>query len=246
MRVGRRRVEAGAVGLVGVGLEQPRAARPERAVDLTLDGANGQVARAVVDHPVLREPRRFRLVPLVHHHPEPDPEGPLVHHLLHQLDRRERSAGVLKAGDPFRARLAIRELENLARTRGAPGRRGFRLLDQTLRRLAQQPGRLAGRIPEHFSSRRALRDSGEARNLHRFPVGKDGMAARVGEHHRVARRHAIERRVRRKPFDVRRRCGRSISPGASPARGSTARAARFSPLRRPARRSRPTIGCSSG
>ena len=53
-----RRVQAGAVGLVGVGLEQPRAARAERAIDLPLDRADGEVAVAVVDDPVLRELRR--------------------------------------------------------------------------------------------------------------------------------------------------------------------------------------------
>ena len=45
-RLDRRGVEAGAVRLVGVRLEQPRAARAERAVDLPLDRADGEVRRA--------------------------------------------------------------------------------------------------------------------------------------------------------------------------------------------------------
>ena len=56
-----RGVEPGAVRLVGVRLEQPRAARAERAVDLPLDRADGEMPVAVVDRPVLRELRRLRL-----------------------------------------------------------------------------------------------------------------------------------------------------------------------------------------
>ena len=47
-------------GLSAVRLEQPRAARAERAVDLPLDGPDGEVPVAVVDRPVLREPSARR------------------------------------------------------------------------------------------------------------------------------------------------------------------------------------------
>jgi hypothetical protein len=46
-------VQAGALGLVAVRLEQPRSARTERTIDLPLDRAHGQVTLSVVDGPIL-------------------------------------------------------------------------------------------------------------------------------------------------------------------------------------------------
>ena len=127
-RIHRGRVQPRAFRLVGVGFEQPRATRPERAVDLTLDGSHGEVAGAVVDRPVLRETWGLRLVALPHHDPEPHPHGAFVHHLLHQVDRSERRSSVLKAGDPFGERFAIRELQDLTVARELVGRAQCRFL----------------------------------------------------------------------------------------------------------------------
>ena len=85
--VGNRcRIPAGVARLVGVGLEQPRAARAERAVDGLLDRADSEEAVAVIDRLVLGEVPGKCLVANAQHHPQPVADRAFVDHLLHQID----------------------------------------------------------------------------------------------------------------------------------------------------------------
>ena len=100
------------IGLVGVGLEQPRAARSERAVDLLLDRAHREVAVAVADHPVLRELRPDDVVGLPDHHPQPDAE--LVLRRPSSSSRRSCASGEPASSNvvmPFDSASSIGELE---------------------------------------------------------------------------------------------------------------------------------------
>src|ERR671929_2040463 len=60
--------EPGARRQVGVRLEEPRAVRTERAVDLALDRADGEEVVRVTDHPIRVEARVHRRVGLEAYH----------------------------------------------------------------------------------------------------------------------------------------------------------------------------------
>ena len=79
----RRRGQAGAVGLVRVRLEQPGAARSERAVGGDLDRAHGQHVVAVADDAAGRE--RLR-VAAADHHPQPHVHPAGVDRALDAID----------------------------------------------------------------------------------------------------------------------------------------------------------------
>ena len=83
----RRRLEPGAFRFVGVRFQQPGSPRAERAIDLLLDRAHGQVPVGVIDHSVLGELRRDDCVRLPHHDPQAHPQLSLVDHLLDAIDR---------------------------------------------------------------------------------------------------------------------------------------------------------------
>ena len=100
-----------AVGLVGVRLEQPRAARSERAVAGDLDRAHRQHVVAVADDAVGRE--RFGSYSR-DHHPQPHVHPAGVDHPLDAVDDLEAGPGVLETGDALRDRLPDRP----ARARG--------------------------------------------------------------------------------------------------------------------------------
>ena len=146
-----RGVEPAALRLVGIRLEQPRAARAERAVDRALDRADGEMPLAVVDHPVLREAGRDPFVRIAHHHPQTHTELAGVDLPLHPVDRGEVGSGVVEGRDPLREHFLVRELEDLAFARFDLGRRRLRCsgaaLDQAGRGLAQQPGGIARTRP---------------------------------------------------------------------------------------------------
>ena len=170
------------------------------------------MAAGVVDHLVLGELRRDRRVVLPDHHPQAHADRAFVDHRLHAIDRRERRAGVLERRDPLRQHFLRRKLELLPRASLALLGRGRRLagaaLDEPLRAFAHQPRRVAVRVAQDLATGRRFGWAADARQLHRLAVGERGVAARVHQQDRIVRRHLVERRVRRKSFDVRIRTRR--------------------------------------
>ena len=158
--VHRRRVQSGAVWLVGIGLEQPGAARSEGAVNRSLDGAHGEMTVAVVDHPVLRQLLRFLLESGAHHDPQPDAELVFVDHRFHAIDGLEGRSGVMKRRDALRQRLLGRQLEHATLTRHAFVVGRCRLpgaaLDQARGGLAEKARRVALRVFQDLAALRAL------------------------------------------------------------------------------------------
>ena len=200
--------------LVRIRLEEPRAARAQRAVDRPLDRTNGEVPVAVVDHPVLLELGRLGAVAFSHHHPKPHAELPLVDHLLHHVDRRERRSGVLERRDALREHLPGRKVEDPARAFGTFLRGQRRLarmhLDETRRALAHQPRGGAGRVLEDVTACGVLRVPRHTGQLQRLAVREARVPARVGEVDRVVWRDRVERRACREPFDIRFRPRRPL------------------------------------
>ena len=207
----RRRVQPGAVRLVGVRLEQPGAARAERAVDLILDRAHGQPVVAVSNDLAAssRGPARRRR-PCAPSSTAGRASGPRRSSRLMRVDDLERRPGVLKAGDALRHHFLIRQFEHapgprfglLGRRRGSPAPR---------RTSAATPSRAGARSDCRCASFRISPPVGFAvarsivRQLHRFRVGERRVAAGVRQDDGVVRRDLVERLVRRKALDVRLR-----------------------------------------
>ncbi len=163
----------------------------------------------VVHHPVLRKLLRLLLEPGTDHHPQPDPQLVFVGHRLHEIDRLEGRARVLKTGDALRQRFLRRKFEDppVALTALLVGRRRLAgaPLDQARGGLAKEPRRIAFRILEDLAPFGVLRRARDARELHRQRVDETGMAARVRQHHGICRRHMAERGFGWKSLHARRR-----------------------------------------
>ena len=190
----RRGLQPRARGQVRIGLEQPRPARAQRAVERVLDRAHGQVLVIAVHETVGGQPLRHPLVRVADHDPEAHPELPLGRDLLHDVDRLEAGARVLEAGDALGHRLLVREVELPAdlglalRRLHARAGAGVGLVEQPVRGLAEEAGRLALGVLQDVAPGRALRVAGDARQLHGLRVGEGGVAAGVLEDDRVAGR----------------------------------------------------------
>ncbi len=75
----RARVQSGARGQVGVGLEQPGAVRPQRPVHRNLDRPDGQPVIAVADQAIPGQQLGKPRVGLANHDVEPHAQRPVVH-----------------------------------------------------------------------------------------------------------------------------------------------------------------------
>ena len=196
---------------VGVRLEHPGAARTERAVDGPFGRAHREPLVAVVDDAVFRHVGGELARVLAQHHPDAERQLALVHDPLHHLDGGRRRTGVAHRRQAFRETLAGGELDHLAqirfhlrgRARGAVARE--RVADERLRALVEQAARVAVSVLENFSTQGVGRRFRDLSSLHRQRVGEPGVSACVGEPHRIVRRHAAQRVVQRKAFDVGRR-----------------------------------------
>ena len=147
-----------------------------------------------------------------HHHPEPDPHLAFVHHLLHAIDRPDEDPASWNVVMPFDSTSSDASSRRGGRAPpflGCRGRLAGAALDQPLRGLAQEAGRVTVRVPQDLSAGGALCRPG-CPTAPSPSVGERGVAARVHEQHGIVRRHLVERRVRRKPLDVRRRTRRPL------------------------------------
>ena len=161
--------EPGAARQVGVGLEQPRAVRAQRAVDLPLDRAHRQIVVAVADRAVARRAARSS-APFVgrrrHHDPQPHRQLALARPsaLDTEVDRREARAGVLEARDALGAAPPRRRARPAGAARARLGRRSRRPRSSSARvDQASAPSRAAGRSARPPASRTISPPGGSAR-----------------------------------------------------------------------------------
>ena len=133
-------VQAAALRLVGVRLEQPRAARPQRAIHLPLDGADGEIIPARSDGAVAVEVRRKLLVRGPQHHPHAQPQFVALGHAPEHIYRRQRRSRIFERGDALGETLVRGQANHLAQVRS---RRPVNPVHQPLGLFAQQPGRVA-------------------------------------------------------------------------------------------------------
>ena len=89
-----------------------------------------------------------------------------------------------------------------------------------LRRLAQQPRRVAVRVAHDLSAGGVRRRSPDPRELQCASVDEDRVPTRVLQDHRIVRRRRAERGVHRIPLDHRAPAVVPTSPGASRGRRS--------------------------
>lgn len=106
--------------------------RAEGAVDLLLDGAHGEHALSVADHPIpieLRVEHGIRLE--AHHHVQPQRQRAFGGHALVAVDGGEARSRVVKGRHTLGERIGASQLHHLAEARIALGRRGLRQLVQS-------------------------------------------------------------------------------------------------------------------
>ena len=115
-------VEAAAIGLVGVGSEQPGAAGAEGAIDCAFDGAHGKEIVARADDLIAVEIGGELSVGSAQHHPDAHAEFVRVGHLLEDVDGGEWRAGIFERGDAFGERFVDGEADGFVGF-GAGGRR---------------------------------------------------------------------------------------------------------------------------
>ena len=106
-------IEPAAVGLIGVGCEQPGAAGAQRAIDGAFDGAYGKEIVARADDLVAVEIGGELLVGGAQHHPDAHAEFVGIGHLLEDVDGGEGGAGILERGDAFGERFVDGEADGL-------------------------------------------------------------------------------------------------------------------------------------
>ena len=159
-------VEAAAIGLVGVGRQQPGAAGAEGAIDGAFDGAHGKEIVARADDLVAVEIGGELFVRRAQHHPDAHAQFVRVGHLLEDVDGGEGRAGVFESGDAFGERFVDGEADGFVGFGEAVGGGAFGLVlgaglaDDAVRALAEQAGGRAFGVLQDFSARR---DSGSAR-----------------------------------------------------------------------------------
>ena len=105
----RRGLQPCTRGEVVVGLEEPRAVGPQRAVDGLLDGPHGEAVIPVPDHAVRVQLVSQLLVGGPEHDPHPDLQGAVVHHLLHEVHGLETGTRILEGGDALGEGLLLGE-----------------------------------------------------------------------------------------------------------------------------------------
>ena len=195
---------------VDVVLEQPGPVRPQRPVDLALDGAHGEEVVALGDGAIVGQLLVHDLVRLPpHHHVEAHRERPLGRHRAQAIYRLEIAPGVLEGGDPEGQRLLARQLHRAHELRvHVLGRAPLAgtvdgVSHQQLGGLAQQTGGGAGSIAHNGAARRiggVVADTGE---LHRERVGKGRVPAGMPQADRILRAGRRERGVQRHAIHVR-------------------------------------------
>ena len=151
--------EAAAFGdrrLVGIRLQQPGAARAQRAIHLPLDGAHGEVIVAGADDAVLVETsaRVARWAPRSITQSRSRVRASAAM-LFNAIDGGEGRAGIFEGRDAFRQAFASGQVDVLARASGCPFGSGllrlpvaYALGRRALRALAQQAGGIALRVLE--------------------------------------------------------------------------------------------------
>ncbi len=187
-------VEAGRVGAVAVGLQQPGAARAQGAVEPQLDAAHGQAVVGVVVGAVEGELFFQVVLGAQHHDPQPHAEVALVGRPLQEIDRLEARARVVEGGDAFRQAFLGGELDDLAHL-GRGGLRRTGAVDELFGGLAQEARGASPRVLQDVAAFRRLGRLVDAGELHGLGVDEDGVAAGVGEDHRVVGRDGAQRVV---------------------------------------------------
>ena len=199
-----RRVQTRGLRHVLVGIEQPGAVRSQRPIDQALDSPNGEEAVAAVDHPIAAQPLGQGLVALVHHHPEPQRQGPVVRQLPIDIDQSETGTRVLEARDAFGQTLFTCEPHDLPRVVRLESL-GTQPGDEGLGGLPERAGRLTVRVPYDLPAFWIDRRGIDAGQLHRLRVREGHVAAGMTEKHRVLRRHRAQAVVRRQSLNRRNR-----------------------------------------
>ena len=245
--------QPGRLGHVLVRFQQPGTVRPERPVDLALDGAHGQVVVALGRHVVVGQTGVHLFVGLAAHHDvETDRERALVFQSFEPVNGGKGRARVLERGDALGERLLGGERDLAAELRldllrgaaglGAGEGGGHRALGG----FAEQAGEVAVRVAHELSAGRGLGIAVVAGGGQGGGVGEGGMAGGVAEEHRVVRADRGEGSVGRVALDcgVRRTVPLLLVP-AAPAYPLTG-PRRPQPRRPPCRQSRPSWRLRSG
>ena len=192
---GLRDEEAGGGRLVRVGLEEGGAARAERAILVELDRSDPE--HAVVE-PALRpatERGLDRRGVVAQHRIEPDVERVLLAEFLVELGDQDRGAGIVHAGHPPAVHLGDRGLDGVLHL--CARRRRDRALDEALRVVDEDTGRIPLRVLDDLAATRARRRAGDVRLLEGERVHEAGVAIDALEVHRMIGHRAGQRLVRR-------------------------------------------------
>ena len=200
--LGRLGLQAHAVGLIGVRLQQPCAARAQRSVDIFLDGANGQVIVSSADRAIAVKMRFERLVGVSQHHPQAQPKLAVGGHGAENVRHGQRRTRIFERGDPLGEALAGGDLDGLVHIAmaGMPALVGGH--HEARGAFAQQPGRVAAGVLQNLAAGRIGCVAGDAGHRHGLRIDEGGMAAGVRQQHRIMRRNAVERGVQGKAFHV--------------------------------------------
>ena len=169
------------------------------AVDGALDAAHREVVVGVADHARRGEPLGELGHGLAEHHPHAHVQLAAVRHAAQELGVLEGAARVLEGGHALAQALLHGVGGHLARVRAAGAEVGG--LQEVGRGLAEGAGGGAARVADDLASLRRRGVPVDAAELHGLGVREGGVAAGVGQDHRVLGGGGGEVLVARQPVD---------------------------------------------